>query len=154
MLHAKPAATPMEVLNAMRMTAGQAHSPDNLMGWGVINALAAIDYLTGRVHIPTGSFMLGDSYPNPFPTPANPSATIEFVLAEESKVTLKIFNTLGQEVRTVVNDQRTSGAFYVPWDGRNNSGLIVASGVYFYRLAASGISGRSYTDTRKLTVTR
>jgi serine protease AprX len=152
-LHAKPDATPVQVANVMRMTASQANTPDNLMGWGVINAAAAVNYLTRGVQSP-GSFLLADSYPNPFPTPTNPSTTIGFILAEQSEVTLKIFNTLGQEVRTVISDHRTSGAFSVAWDGTNNSGLNVASGVYFYRLVASGISGRSYTDVRKLSVIR
>lgn len=153
MLRAKPHATPVEILNAMRMTASQANAPDNLMGWGVINAFAAINSLTGGVQFP-GSFILGDSYPNPFPTPANPSTTIGFILSEQSEVTLRIFNTLGQEVRTVISDQRTSGEFSVPWDGRNNSGIRVASGVYFYVLTVKGSSGKSLAETKKLVVLR
>jgi hypothetical protein len=152
-LRAKPDATPKQVADAMRLTASQANAPDNLMGWGVINAVAAINYITGGSQFP-GSFVLGNSYPNPFPTPTNPSTTIGFILAEQSEVSLKIFNTLGQEVKTVISDQHTSGAFYVPWDGRNNSGKSVASGVYFYVLRAKGSSGKTFADVKKLVVLR
>jgi flagellar hook assembly protein FlgD len=131
------------------MTASQATAPDNLMGWGIIDALAAMSYLSRGAQFPR-SFILGDSYPNPFPTPANPSTTIGFILAEQSEVTLKIFNTLGQEVRTVINDHRTSGAFRVEWDGKNSSGTNVASGVYFYTITAQGRSGITFTETKKL----
>jgi serine protease AprX len=147
-LHAKPNSTPTEVANALRFTASQANNPDNQMGWGVIDAFAAI-----HSYKPT-TFPLDNNFPNPFPTPSNPSTTIPFVLAEQSHVTIMIYDILGREVRTLVNEQRSQGIFSVAWDGKNNSGLNVASGVYFYRLVASGISARSYTDTRRLALVR
>ncbi len=157
-LHAKPTATPIEVANAMRLTASQANTPDNLMGWGVINALAAVNYIRGDTGngLSPGGFSLANAYPNPFPTPTNPSLTIGFSLPEDSHVTITIYNTLGQEVRTVLNnDERTSGSLNdVRWDGADKHGKTVASGVYFYRLEAVSISGRSFSSVRKLTVLR
>jgi flagellar hook assembly protein FlgD len=55
-------------------------------------------------------------------------------LPVNGKVSLKIFNVLGQEVRTLVNDYETAGYKQVRWDGKNNSGKAVASGIYFYRI--------------------
>lgn len=157
-LHAKPTATPIEVADAMRLTATQANAPDNLMGWGVINALAAVNYITGDTGngLPPGGFSLANAYPNPFPSPTNPSLIIGFALSEKSHITITIYNTLGQEVRTLLrNDERTSGSFNdVRWDGTDKHGQIVASGVYFYRLNAVSVSGRTFSSVRKLTVLR
>jgi hypothetical protein len=85
-------------------------------------------------YIPT-QFELQQNYPNPF----NPTTTIRYALPARAHVTLFVFNTLGQQVATLVNDAQDSGYHDVRFDG---SGL--ASGVYFYRLQA----GR-YVDTKK-----
>jgi subtilisin family serine protease len=153
MLHAKPNATPMQIADALRSTASQPSTPDNQMGWGIINAAGAISYITGGPPFPT-SFTLRNNYPNPFPTPTNPSTTIGFSLSEASQVTITIHNTLGQKVLTLVNDQRTSGAFNIPWDATNAKGIPVASGVYFCVLEGVSISGKSFFQTAKLVVLR
>ena len=69
-----------------------------------------------------------------FPNPFNPSTTIRFTVAAESPVELLIFNVQGQKVRTLIEDSRTAGSYRVVWDGRNDRGKLVATGVYFYRL--------------------
>lgn len=77
---------------------------------------------------------LDNSYPNPF----NPTTTIRYGIAERSHVSLKIYNVAGQLVRTLVNEiqaPRTEG-YTVRWDGLNDNGRSVSSGVYFYRLSA------------------
>jgi FlgD Ig-like domain len=82
------------------------------------------------------------NYPNPF----NPSTTIEFTVRERSKVSLKIYNVAGQLVRTLVDGDRAPGAVHkVAWDGRNDAGTTVSSGVYFYKLVTS-----DFTQTRKM----
>ena len=81
--------------------------------------------------IPT-DFALLQNYPNPF----NPETRIRFQLPEASRVVLKVYNILGQEVRTLVNDQMKAGFHNLMWDGRNGAGLRVASGVYIYRIKA------------------
>lgn len=153
LLHARPTATPIEVANALRLTASQASVPDNLMGWGVINALAAVRYITGDTldGYPPSGFSLMNAYPNPFPTPSNPSLTIGFSLPEQSRVTITIFNALGQEVRILTGD---AGVSYLTWDGTDKHGIPVASGVYYYRFQGIGISGRLFSDVNKMIVLR
>jgi len=88
---------------------------------------------------------LHQNYPNPF----NPATTIRFDLNEEGPVTLRIFNVLGQEVITLVDEARPAGFWSVEWDGLNNSGNPVGSGVYLYRLETPALS-----QTRKLVIVR
>lgn len=75
-------------------------------------------------------FSLAQNYPNPF----NPETKISFSLPAESHVTLKIYNTLGQLVKTLLDTRQSNGTYSVSWDGRDASGIPVSSGVYFYRL--------------------
>ncbi len=82
--------------------------------------------------LPT-EFALYQNYPNPF----NPSTTIKYDLKENANVVLKVYNVLGQEVRTLVNTNQTAGFKKVVWDGRDNNGVPVASGVYIYRIQAN-----------------
>ena len=86
------------------------------------------------------SFRLEQNYPNPF----NPSTTIRYALPQRSHVTLMVFNTLGQRIATLVNDEVEVGYHEVRFDG---AGL--ASGVYFYRLQAG-----DSVQTRKLCLIR
>jgi hypothetical protein len=83
-----------------------------------------------------GGFHLAQNYPNPF----NPSTTIEYRLPAPAHVSLVVFNILGRRVRVLVDAPRASGPHTVRWDGRDDTGRAVASGVYFYRLSADGMS--------------
>ncbi len=80
--------------------------------------------------LPT-KFQLNQNYPNPF----NPTTTISFTLPAASHVTLAIYNVLGQKVRTLINDKMaTAGTHFQKWDGKDDFGHQVASGIYFYKL--------------------
>jgi len=81
--------------------------------------------------IPT-DYDLSNNYPNPF----NPSTTIEYALPEAGQVTIKIYNGLGQEVRTLVDAYQEGGFKSIVWDGKNQTGSPVASGSYMYRITA------------------
>jgi len=83
---------------------------------------------------------LHQNYPNPF----NPSTTIRYALPSRSQVTLTIYNTLGQIVREVVNDEMNAGYHEVQFDASN-----LASGLYFYRMRAGG-----FTETKRLLLLR
>lgn len=84
--------------------------------------------------IPT-EFALSQNYPNPF----NPRTTIRYDVAAPGKVVIKVYNMLGQEVATLINAQRDPGRYYIQWDGRNNAGSVVASGVYLYRMQVGNV---------------
>jgi len=77
------------------------------------------------------SFSLQQNYPNPF----NPTTTIQFQLPTESIVTLKVYNLLGQEIRTLVNGDLHAGVHIVSFDASN-----LSSGIYVYRLQAGEFS--------------
>ncbi len=76
------------------------------------------------------------NYPNPF----NPSTVISYQLSVSSNVNLKIYDTLGREIRTLVNSFQSAGEHSVTWDATNNSNNPVCSGVYFYKMETSGMS--------------
>ena len=79
---------------------------------------------------------LMQSYPNPF----NATPRIAFTLKKTARVRLEIFNTQGKRIRTLLAGKVTAGAHEVQWDGTNEHGAIVPSGVYFFRLKAQGFS--------------
>ncbi len=94
-------------------------------------------------------YALHQNYPNPF----NPATTIKYDLKQTSQVTLKIYTLLGQAVRTLINESQDAGYQSVVWDGRNEAGVPVASGIYLYRLEAidASLSTTSgFVQTRKL----
>lgn len=81
------------------------------------------------------SFRLSQNYPNPF----NPRTTIDFELTSDSPVTLEIFNVVGIKIRTMIRERKSDrGHHSVDWDGRDENGALVPSGVYFYQLRSSG----------------
>ena len=90
-------------------------------------------------------FALDQNYPNPF----NPSTKIAFRLAVDSKVSLKVFDVLGQEVVTLVNTNLVAGSHNVNFDASS-----LNSGIYFYRIEATGIDGTNFVDVKKMILTK
>jgi glycosidase len=88
-----------------------------------------------REMIPT-AVTLYQNYPNPF----NPSTQIRYDLSSQGFVSLEVYNMLGQKVRSLANGLQPSGAYVASWDGKNDSGVVLSSGVYFYRLVANSCS--------------
>ena len=80
-------------------------------------------------------FFLFNNYPNPF----NPVTTIQYDVPHTTRVVIKIYDMLGQQVKTLVDEAQAPGRKSVIWDGRNDNGVIVGSGIYFYRLQSSNI---------------
>jgi hypothetical protein len=78
-------------------------------------------------------FHLYDNFPNPF----NPSTKIAFELPEASKVKLVIYDALGRELRTLTDEEHPAGYIELVWDGRNDGGTAISSGIYFFRLSAA-----------------
>jgi len=93
--------------------------------------------------IPT-DFVLGQNYPNPF----NPTTMISFSLPKEAPVTFEVYNMLGVKVRSLMaGETRSAGTYTVTWDGRNDAGVGMPSGVYLYRVMAG-----SYVSAKKMTL--
>jgi hypothetical protein len=90
--------------------------------------------------VPAG-FALYQNYPNPF----NPSTAISYELSAKSQVSLKVYDVLGREVATLVDGEQNAGVYKVNF---NAAGF--ASGVYFYRLAAVGNNGKTFSSVKKL----
>lgn len=86
-------------------------------------------------------FMLSQNYPNPF----NPFTTIEYYLPKPAQVSLCIYNILGQKVKILLDEYQSPGIRRTIWDGKDERGNSVTSGIYFYKLNAS-----DFAETRKM----
>jgi flagellar hook assembly protein FlgD len=86
-------------------------------------------------------FALMQNYPNPF----NPTTTIEYQLAAQSMTNIEVYNMLGERVVTLVNEVQPAGFYTVQWNGASQSGMKVATGVYFYRMRAG-----DFTTVKKM----
>ncbi|MDR3626803.1 MAG: T9SS type A sorting domain-containing protein, partial [Ignavibacteriaceae bacterium] len=105
------------------------------IGQGANTIKIILTNLINRASIPD-QYQLGQNYPNPF----NPSTIIKYALPKDGMVTLKLFNILGSEITTLVNEQKSAGNYSVQFNGSS-----LSSGIYFYRLRAG-----SYSETKKL----
>ena len=93
-----------------------------------------------KKNLGSNTFQLFQNYPNPF----NPTTIIEIYLPEANRVTLKIYNILGEEVSTLFSGQLFSGDYKFQWDARNYS-----SGIYYYQIQAG-----DYQETKKMVLLR
>ncbi len=123
-----------------------------LFEWGDSNNSISLDSVYTGIKvkpltlITPDDYVLEQNYPNPF----NPSTIIAFVLPVNKRISLKIYNTTGQEVRTLISGQEyLAGRHSVQWDGRNNQGVAVASGMYVYELSYG-----NFSQTRKMNLIR
>lgn len=92
---------------------------------------------------------LSQNFPNPFALSKVPSTTIGYRLSDAGIATLKVYNLLGKEVRTLVNEFRPAGKSQVNWDGRDNNGRPLPAGIYMYKLTT-----KTQTLSRRLMITR
>ena len=132
----------------------QAPGPSGHYGWHIHSESVWIEALVEYLH-PSGvhdetdlnipsTFRLSQNYPNPF----NPSTDIRYQIADNGypiHTTLKIYNILGQEMRTLVDVPQEVGYYTVTWDGVDNIGREVGSGIYLYRLEAG-----DFTATKRM----
>ncbi|MCK6560016.1 T9SS type A sorting domain-containing protein [bacterium] len=120
-------------------------SPAALPGPGNLPKSAADDEEATSDQSPVTSYQLAQNYPNPF----NPSTTIRFSVLEAGVVQLAVYNINGQEVRTLISGQMDAGRHVINWDGKDNAGQVLPSGVYVYKLRVNG-----FAQTRKMTLMR
>jgi hypothetical protein len=90
--------------------------------------------------VPT-TFAVFQNYPNPF----NPTTTIDYAVSKQSFVSLKVYNLLGQEVKSLVAEEKSVGVHKAQWDGVDNAGVAVPSGMYLYKMVAG-----SFSETKKM----
>lgn len=105
----------------------------------------ALPTLLEQTNQPVNDFMLYPNYPNPF----NPETTIRFRIGNTEKVRLLVYDILGRKIRSLMDRKLTPGSYTIKWYGVNDSGLLVASGIYFYQLAAG-----NFKKTRKMVLIR
>jgi len=122
--------------NSDNVIAGGWNIDDFLVTGGLVSVVAPMSEANVGHH-----YQLYENYPNPF----NPRTCITFQLPERGFVTLKIYDVLGREIKSLLHDNREAGVHQLFWDGADDSGLRVASGVYFCRMTCSDFSA-----TRKL----
>jgi M6 family metalloprotease-like protein len=115
--------------------------------FGAPDAFTIVDAATGVDDTPPvpETFALRQNYPNPF----NPVTTIPIDVRERARVTLRIYNLRGQVVRTLVDGVLDARSYGIEWNGRNDAGRMVPSGVYFCKLAVG-----DFQDVRKMVLTK
>jgi hypothetical protein len=101
--------------------------------------------LVGDGQLPK-EYALSQNYPNPF----NPTTSLRYALPVDSRVTMEIYNVLGQRVRTLVSENVVAGYHIAEWNGMGSEGQQLGSGTYFLKLSAAGVNGAKYTQVRKL----
>jgi len=106
---------------------------------------AYVSYGTSDIAVPIeilpSAFSLEQNYPNPF----NPSTVISYTLPKQSRVQIKVYDVIGNEVRSLVDEEKSAGKYNLLWDSKNNSGVKVSSGVYFYKITAD-----NFVETKKM----
>ncbi|MGB3019232.1 MAG: T9SS type A sorting domain-containing protein, partial [Ignavibacteria bacterium] len=96
------------------------------------NAVVGINQTSTEV---PGTFEMSQNYPNPF----NPTTKIDFAIPKTASVSLKIYDISGREIKTLINNETIfTGKYTVDWNSTGNSGSLVSSGVYFYRIISGG----------------
>lgn len=100
---------------------------------GTISGITAVDVNEGGT---APEYRIGSNYPNPF----NPSTTIEYSLKADSKIEIQILDSLGRLVRTLFNGPSGSGTHRLTWDGRDDSGHPLSSGLYYYQITSAAFT--------------
>ena len=124
-----------------------------VVGSSGLTGITGMTYLPGKVTDVKNNgvsspytFSLMQNYPNPF----NPSTTIKYSIPQNGSVKLTVYNLLGQAVKTLVNQNLSSGNYIVNWNSDNEFGLKVSSGIYFYELKFNAENGSSFSDKKKM----
>ncbi len=140
-LCAHPNLTPMQVISAIKSTASNAHAPNREIGWGIANALAAVNFFPLSHHqnqfVPK-TFTLYQNYPNPF----NPTTIISYTLPADELVKLELFDVMGRRLSTLFEGRQPAGMHRYLFDA---TAFRLTSGMYFYRLQAG-----KFVSTKKM----
>ena len=138
--------------NTARSDAFTGTTPNTTWGSGKVDAFAAVTEVLNTTGISTDhstitrEFVLHQNYPNPF----NPTTTILYTIPHASNVQVIIYDILGNAVKTLVNKNMAAGTHTVQWNGTNDAGEQVSSGVYLYRLTVNRTNDIPFVKTRKM----
>ena len=132
LLSYNPKLTPIQVRDALRNTASQHNSPDRHMGWGIIDALAALNYIkTQGVNndnsVKPDNFIIYQNYPNPF----NPTTKIKYFVPQGSIVRINLYNILGSQIKNIYDGFAAQGDHELTLDASK-----LSSGVYFVNFSS------------------
>lgn len=116
-----------------------------LGGWTRDFVLKSTGYYETIAEATPRGYVLLQNYPNPF----NAGTTISYIVRKPGRVNLTVYNVLGQQVAALVDREEGPGTYNVPWDGLDEKGRTMPSGVYLYRLELDG-----EVDTRKMILMR
>lgn len=133
MLQVNPALNPAEVLDILRFTSNRANNPDNQLGWGIVNARAAVDMARGSTQVgdPPSDVTFTTAYPNPF----TDSFTVEVTRAAgAAQASLRLYDALGRELDLIFDGQLAPGTNQFTYRPQK-----LASGVYFFVLNMDGL---------------
>ncbi|GAB4335524.1 MAG: hypothetical protein Kow0037_15530 [Calditrichia bacterium] len=103
------------------------------------------DVVTGISHYGEGNLPVNFNLMQNFPNPFNPSTTIRFALPQTEEVVLQVYNALGQRVRVLVRQRMEAGTHQIFWNGKDDAGQAVSSGIYYYQIKAG-----DFSQTRKM----
>ncbi len=143
-----PQLTPMQVREALWRTSDRATYPDNVYGYGVVNALAAINYWGPPPEGLPEKHQLVGSYPNPFSPRLSSRIRITLDIAEEVYITAEVYNSLGQKVATLSHGYKFPGKNqHLLWNGRDQADRPLPSGVYLCQVRIGSMS-----ETIKITL--
>ncbi len=147
MLCAHPGLTPAQVREALFHSADRFETPDFSYGYGLVNAVDAVNYWGVTVNPNTaGQFVA--CYPNPLRLANQSRLKIDFYLAAEKRVIIEIYNLLGQKIATVCDEIRPAGyRQHIFWDGSTVTGKAPASGIYFCKITIG-----SHEQIKKITL--
>ena len=82
------------------------------------------------MNIKPNSYLVYQNYPNPF----NPITTIRYDLPEDAEIIISVYDIIGREIKTLIKTNQSSGFRSISWDGTNDNGIQVSTGMYFYTL--------------------
>ncbi len=114
-------------------SSGATPSFNNLLLTATIASISVVD-VEKQPNIVPATYQLFDNYPNPF----NPSTSIRYSVPVQSRIRLRVFDLIGREVASLVDEQQAPGNYAVNWHGTDNAGVPLSTGVYFYRLESAG----------------
>lgn len=97
--------------------------------------------IEGPIEVLPSAYSLEQNYPNPF----NPETIISYNLPKQSRVQIKIYDITGNEIRSLIDEEKSAGKHNILWDSRNNFGQRVSSGIYFYKIVAD-----NFIETKKM----